>query len=31
MVQNVFDNRHIEFAGAPEIGRFFLTRLRVGW
>jgi iron complex outermembrane receptor protein len=31
MVQNVFDNRHVEFAGAPEIGRFFLTRLRVGW
>jgi iron complex outermembrane receptor protein len=29
--QNVFDERHIEFVGAPEIGRFFLTRLRVGW
>ena len=30
-VQNVFDDRHIEFVGAPEIGRFVLTRLRVGW
>lgn len=30
-VQNVFDERHVEFVGAPEIGRFFLTRLRVGW
>jgi len=30
-VQNVLDNRHIEFVGAPELGRFFLTRLRVGW
>jgi len=30
-VQNVLDERHLEFVGAPEIGRFVLTRLRVGW
>jgi len=30
-VQNVLDDRHIEIIGAPELGRFFLTRLRVGW
>jgi iron complex outermembrane receptor protein len=30
-VQNLLDEKHIEFVGAPELGRFFLTRLRVGW
>jgi iron complex outermembrane receptor protein len=30
-VQNLLDERHIEFVGAPEIGRFALARLRVGW
>jgi len=30
-VQNVFDDRHVEFVGAPELGRYVLTRLRVGW
>ncbi|MDH4351253.1 MAG: TonB-dependent receptor [Gemmatimonadota bacterium] len=30
-VQNVFDERHVEFVGAPELGRYVLTRLRVGW
>jgi outer membrane receptor protein involved in Fe transport len=30
-VQNVLDERHIEIIGAPELGRFFLMRLRVGW
>jgi iron complex outermembrane receptor protein len=25
---NVFDNRHREFVGAPELGRFILARLR---
>jgi iron complex outermembrane receptor protein len=30
-VQNVLDDRHIEFVGAPELRRFFLTRLRVAW
>jgi outer membrane receptor for ferrienterochelin and colicins len=30
-VQNVLDDRHIEIVGAPELGRFFLMRLRVGW
>ncbi|UCC45501.1 MAG: TonB-dependent receptor [Candidatus Zixiibacteriota bacterium] len=26
-VQNVFDNKHIEFVGAPEIGRLAIARL----
>jgi iron complex outermembrane receptor protein len=30
-VQNLLDEKHIEFVGAPELGRFVLTRLRVGW
>jgi iron complex outermembrane receptor protein len=30
-VQNLLDERHVEFVGAPELGRFFLMRLRVGW
>jgi len=30
-VQNALDNRHVEFVGAPELGRYVLTRLRVGW
>jgi outer membrane receptor for ferrienterochelin and colicins len=30
-VQNLLDNRHIEFVGAPELGRFLLSRLRVWW
>jgi iron complex outermembrane receptor protein len=30
-LQNVLDDRHLEFIGAPELGRFFLMRLRVGW
>ncbi len=27
--QNIFDNRHQEFAGAPELGRLLTTRLHV--
>jgi len=27
----VLDNRHVELVGAPELGRYVLTRLRVGW
>jgi outer membrane receptor protein involved in Fe transport len=30
-VQNVLDERHIEIVGAPELGRYFLMRFRVGW
>jgi hypothetical protein len=30
-VQNLLDARHTEIVGAPELGRFFLMRLRVGW
>ena len=30
-VQNVLDERHTEIVGAPELGRYFLMRLRVGW
>jgi outer membrane receptor for ferrienterochelin and colicins len=30
-VQNVLDDRHVEIVGAPELGRYFLMRLRVGW
>ena len=30
-VQNALNDRHIEFVGAPELGRFVLMRLRVGW
>jgi len=26
-VQNVFDNRHIEFIGGPKIGRLIIARL----
>lgn len=28
-VQNVFDNRHQEFVGAPALGRLFITRLHL--
>jgi hypothetical protein len=30
-VQNLFDDRHVEFVGAPVLGRYAVTRLRVGW
>jgi iron complex outermembrane receptor protein len=26
-VKNVLNNEHREFVGAPELGRFFMTRL----
>ena len=28
-VQNVFDDKHFEFIGAPELGRFIMTQLQV--
>jgi outer membrane receptor protein involved in Fe transport len=28
-VQNVFNDRHLEFVGAPELGRFIMTQLQV--
>lgn len=28
-VQNVFNDRHLEFVGAPELGRFLMTQLQV--
>ena len=28
-VQNVFDDKHFEFVGAPALGRFIMTQLQV--
>jgi iron complex outermembrane receptor protein len=28
-VQNVFDDKHFEFVGAPQLGRFIMTQLQV--
>jgi len=28
-VQNVFNDRHLEFVGAPELGQFIMTQLQV--
>ena len=30
-VQNVFDDKHREFIGAPELGRFLMTQLQVAF